>query len=289
MSNPARQRVGVIGLGLMGTAIVERLLAHGFTPHVWNRTPEQAEPLLARGAVWSAAPTACCDRVILSLYSSDVVAGVLTPLLDGLRPGQIIVDTTTGDPTHSLLWASRLGERGAHYLDAPISGSSDHVRRGEATVIVSGAEAAFAACADLWPALGRNAYHVGGPGTAAKTKLVSNLVLGLNRAALAEGLVLSEALGLDTAATLAVLQGSPAYSRQMDTKGRKMIEGDFTPQAKLAQHLKDVRLMLQAADAARVSLALTDTHRQLLERAETLGLGDLDNSAIIQAMRRGAS
>ena len=99
-------------------------------------------------------------------------------------------------------------------------------------------------------------------------KLVSNLVLGLNRAALAEGLVFAEAIGLDAEAALEVLMGSMSYSRIMDTKGRKMIEGDFRTQARLSQHLKDVRLILEAAAEAGQALPLTEVHRRLLEAAE---------------------
>jgi len=280
-----KQHIGVIGLGLMGTAIVERLLAHDYVPHVCDLVYQKAERLIVRGAVWSDEPTAECERVILSLYSSEVVSEVLTPLLDRLRPGQIIVDTTTGSPEHSVLWESHLRTHGVSYIDAPISGSSEQTRRGEATVIVGGDRAAFTACSDLWPVLGMNVFYVGKPGNAARMKLVTNLVLGLNRAALAEGLLLAEVFGLEAATTLQVLQGSPAYSRQMDTKGHKMIERDFSTQAKLSQHLKDVRLILQAAHAAGLPLALADTHRQLLEQSEALGLGELDNSAIIEAMR----
>ncbi len=279
------QRIGVIGLGLMGTAITERLLERGFHAHIWNRTRDKAEPFLARGAVWSDNPLAECDRVIVSLYSSDVVAEVLMPRLEGVHAGQIVVDTTTGDPEQSVVWEKRLGERGAHYLDAPISGSSEQTRRGEATVIVGGDRAAFSTCEDLWPVLGKHVFHVGASGSAAKVKLVSNLVLGLNRAALAEGLAFAEVLGLDPRGVRPVLQASAAYSRQMDTKGRKMIERDFVAQAKLSQHLKDVRLILQAASGQGLKLQLTDAHRQLLERAEAMDLGELDNSAIIQAVR----
>jgi len=119
-----------------------------------------------------------------------------------------------------------------------------------------------------------------------KMKLVSNLVLGLNRAALAEGLAFAEAIGIAPAAALEVLTGSMAYSRAMDAKGRKMIEGDFTVQARLSQHLKDVHLMLRAAETAGMSLPLADTHRRLMERAEAEGLGDLDNSAIIKVLQK---
>ncbi len=279
-------RIGVIGLGLMGTAIVDRLLEYQFVPYVWNRTREKAEPLVDRGAVWSDNPLADCDRVIVSLYSSDVVEAVLQRLKNSLRNGQIVIDTTTGDPEQSVIWEQRLAESGASYLDSPISGSSEQTRQGEATVIVSGQQRAFDACHDLWPALGKNVFFVGASGNAAKMKLVTNLVLGLNRAALAEGLVFAESLGIDPVSALEVLRGSAAYSRQMDTKGRKMIDGDFTTQAKLSQHLKDVRLMLHAASAAGLSLPLADTHRRLLEQAEALGLGELDNSAIIEAIRR---
>ena len=200
-------------------------------------------------------------------------------------PGQIVIDTTTGDPEQSVVWERQLGERGAHYLDAPISGSSEQTRRGEATVIVGGDQAAFSACEDLWPVLGKHVFHVGTSGSAAKVKLVSNLVLGLNRAALAEGLAFAETLGLDPHGVLSVLQASAAYSRQMDTKGLKMIARNFVAQAKLSQHLKDVRLILEAAASHGLKLQLTDAHRQLLERAEAMDLGELDNSAIIQAVR----
>ncbi|MEJ7591380.1 MAG: NAD(P)-dependent oxidoreductase [Planctomycetaceae bacterium] len=279
-------RVGVIGLGLMGTAIVDRLLKHHYVPYVWNRTREKAEPLVDRGAVWSDNPIADCHRVIVSLYSSEVVESVLQRMKSSLRHGQIVIDTTTGAPEQSVLWEQRLAEVGASYLDAPISGSSEQTQRGEATVIASGQQHAFDACHDLWHVLGKNAFYVGACGNAAKMKLVSNLVLGLNRAALAEGLVFADAIGIDAGSALEVLRGSAAYSRQMDTKGRKMIDGDFTAQARLSQHLKDVRLMLNAASAVGLSLPLADTHRRLLERAEALDLGDLDNSAVIEAIRK---
>ena len=277
--------IGVIGLGLMGTALTERLLEHGYNVAVWNRTREKAAPLLARGAVWSDNPLAVCPRVIISLYTSDVVAEVLQQMGAGFQPGQILVDTTTGEPEQTAALGGRLAARGVQYLDAPISGSSEQTRRGEATVIVGGDRVAFDACADLWPVLGRNVFHVGPCGSAARMKLISNLVLGLNRAVLAEGLAFAEAIGVAPAAALEVLKGSNAYSRAMDVKGRKLVERDYTVQAKLSQHLKDVRLMLQAAGAVGLPLPLTETHGRLLEQAEAAGLGELDNSAIQEVLR----
>jgi 3-hydroxyisobutyrate dehydrogenase-like beta-hydroxyacid dehydrogenase len=270
----------------MGTALTERLLEHGYRVVVWNRTREKAASLLARGAEWSDNPLASCRRVIISLYTSAVVAGGLHQMEGGLQPGQIIVDTTTGEPGQTAALGEQLAARGVQYLDAPISGSSEQTRRGEATVIVGGNRAAFDACADLWPVLGRKIFHVGPCGSAARMKLISNLVLGLNRAVLAEGLAFAEAIGVAPAAALEVLQGSNAYSRAMEVKGRKLVERDYTVQAKLSQHLKDVHLMLEAAAAAGLTLPLTETHRRLLEQSEAAGLGEMDNSAILEVLRR---
>ena len=285
-----RQRIGIIGLGLMGTAITERLLEHGFQCFIWNRTKEKANPLIALGAQWSDNPLADCDRIIISLYTSEVVKWVLEQHLDDLHftqatekvRGKVLLDTTTGSPEQSVSMSAHLASLGMQYLDAPISGSSEQTRRGEATVIVGGERNAFEACNDLWPVLGANTYLVGASGSAAKMKLVSNLVLGLNRAALAEALVYAHGIGVDPASALEVLRGSMAYSRVMDVKGQKMLDEDFTVQARLSQHLKDVRLIL----ASGVTLPLSETHRQLLEQAEAMGLGEADNSAIIKAIQQ---
>jgi 3-hydroxyisobutyrate dehydrogenase-like beta-hydroxyacid dehydrogenase len=290
MNNNDNKSIGIIGLGLMGTAFTERLLEHGFHLFVWNRTREKADALLALGAQWSDNPLADCDRVIVSLYTSDVVESVVQQMLADLHVnqqanllnGRILIDTTTGAPEQGAAMGARLATLGVQYLDAPVSGSSEQTRRGEATVMVGGERKAFEACNDLWPLLGANVYHIGASGSAAKMKLVSNLVLGLNRAALAEALVFAHGIGVDPAAALEVLRGSMAYSRVMDVKGQKMLNEDFAVQARLSQHLKDVRLILDSG----VTLPLSETHRQLLEQAEAMGLGEVDNCAIIKAIQQ---
>jgi 3-hydroxyisobutyrate dehydrogenase-like beta-hydroxyacid dehydrogenase len=285
-TRPDQQGIGVIGLGLMGTALTERLLEHGYRVVVWNRTRVKADPVITQGAEWSDNPLKSCVRVIISLYTTEVVEEVLGQMDSGLHADQILLDTTTGDPVRTAALGARLVARGVRYLDAPISGSSAQTRRGEATVLVGGDRATFEACADLWRVMGAKTIHVGSCGSGAKMKLITNLVLGLNRAALAEGLAFAEAIGVAPAAALEVMAGSMAYSRAMDAKGRKMVERDFTLQARLSQHLKDVRLMLQAAGESGMPLPLADTHRRLMEQAEAAGLGELDNSAIIEVLRR---
>lgn len=289
MSTSERHReLGIVGLGLMGTALAERFLEAGYRVRVWNRSPAKAEPLLRLGAVWSDCPPRDCDRVVVSLYTTEVVAEVLELLGGAWRPGLVVIDTTTGDPTQVVALAQRLSARGVPYLDAPISGSSVQTRRGEATVMVGGERAVFDQCADLWALMGAKVIHCGPVGSASRMKLISNLVLGLNRAALAEGLAFAEAIGVDAGAALEVLTASMAYSRAMDVKGRKMVDRDFSVQARLSQHLKDVRIILQAAAEAGLELPLAGVHRRLMEQAEAAGLGDLDNSVVIEVLRRAA-
>ena len=278
-----KEHVGVIGLGLMGTALTERLLGAGFKAVVFNRTRSKADPLLARGAQWSDNPLARCDRVLISLYTTEVVEPVLGQMDAGLRPGKILVDTTTGDPEQSAALGARLAQRGVQYLDSPVSGSSEQTRRGEVTTVAGGDRAAFDACGDLFACFSQKTFYAGPCGSGSKMKLLSNLVLGLNRAALAEGLVFAQNIGLDAEDALEVLMGTMAYSRIMETKGQKMVQRDFSTQARLTQHLKDVRLILEAAASAGLRLPLTDAHRGLLETAERAGFGEADNSAVIRA------
>jgi 3-hydroxyisobutyrate dehydrogenase-like beta-hydroxyacid dehydrogenase len=279
------QPVGVVGLGLLGSAIAERLLGGGFRVLVYNRTRSKADPLIRKGAVWSDNPFLQCERVIFSLYNSDVVAAVFDQFDAGLSAGQTVIDTTTGAPQHAETFAGRLAQRDVDYLDAPVSGSSEQARRGEVTMIVGGLRAAYDRCQDLMDCLAQKSLYVGRSGNGSRLKLVSNLVLGLNRAVLAEGLALGSAMGLDDELTLSALKNSAAYSGVMDTKGHKMISGDFRPQARLAQHLKDVRLILEEGSRLDLDLPLSKLHAFLLAELEHLGLGELDNSAIIRAWR----
>lgn len=278
-------RLGLVGLGLMGQALAVRLIAGGFEVLGWDVDEGAREALQAKGGAVAADGAdvfACCERVVLSLPESTVVRRVLEAAGE-LRAGLAVIDTSTGDPKHAVEIARWLAKRKVRYLDATVSGSSAQLAGGTATLMVGGDATTVSRCKDIFAALSKTIFHVGTAGNGARMKLVTNLVLGINRAALAEGLTLAGVLGLDLKQTLEVMRGSMAYSRIMDTKGMKMIEGDFSVQAKLSQHLKDVRLMLAAAEADEMGLPLSEAHRELLERAEAMGYGEMDNSAVIQA------
>lgn len=276
--------VGVIGLGLLGSALAERLIAGDYPTKVWNRSPEKAEPLLALGALWADNPLADCPIVVICLYTTDIVVEVIDRLAAGLRPGQIVIDTTTGDPAQTSALGARLAQQGVRYLEAPIAASSEQTRRGEALAMIAGEVSAYDECRAVIECLAPTSFYLGPWGSATKMKLVNNLVLGLNRAALAEGLVFARAIGMEPAKALQVLQAGNAYSVVMDVKGKKMLAGDFAPQGKLAQHHKDVRLILDEADRTGTHLPFSRLHRQLLIAAEKAGFAEQDNSAIIRAI-----
>jgi 3-hydroxyisobutyrate dehydrogenase-like beta-hydroxyacid dehydrogenase len=277
--------IGLIGIGLMGTALAQRLLDAGASVFGWDLSEERCRVLTEMGGICSRDANdvlSKCNRVLLSLPSHETVEAVISSAGSLWRAGQIVIDTSTGDPDAAVVQAARLSERGVEYLDATISGSSQQVRDGSAVFLVGGSDFAYISCLDLFDCLTTKSFHTGAAGSGARMKLVTNLVLGLNRAALAEGLFLAKSLGLDMQQTLFLLKESMSYSRIMDTKGDKMLSGDFAPQARLSQHLKDVHLMLHAAGHVKTHLPLTETHRQLLELAMSMGLGELDNSAVFQ-------
>ena len=286
-AGPEKQPLGLIGLGLLGSALAERALAAGMTVLGFDLDESRREQLNEAGgqALASARDIArACRRILLVLPHDGVTRDVLQDIEPVLTPGTVILNATTGDPDVAVALGHRLAERGLTCLDMTVSGSSAQARRGEALLMVGGPEEAFERGRELFNVLATQTIHTGPCGSASKLKLVTNLVLGLNRAALAEGLVFASTLGLDGAKTLEVLKASAASSRIMDTKGDKMLQRDFEPQARLAQHLKDVRLILEAAARTGQPLPLSEAHRELLELAERLGLGALDNSAILRAI-----
>lgn len=276
--------LGLVGLGLVGQALAGNLLRGGWQVLGFDVRPEACARLRDLGGTTAAdsrAVFATCRVTLLSLPTDDVVDKVLR---EGTPPaGHWVIDTSTGDPAAAVAQQARLEPQGVAYVEAPLSGSSQQLAERKAVFFVGTDPARFAWLQPLFASLAQEVFHTGGPGSASRLKLVSNLVLGLNRAALAEGLHFAQSLGLDPAQTLHILRHSAAASRIMDGKGPKMLARDYTPQARLSQHLKDVRLMLEAAGDA-TPLPLTRRHAELLELAESLGWGEQDNSALLEAL-----
>jgi 3-hydroxyisobutyrate dehydrogenase-like beta-hydroxyacid dehydrogenase len=279
--------IGIIGLGLVGNAIAQRLLAAGYEVVGFDVAAErnaELQSLGSRAAKSAAEIFQATDRVILSLPTSDIVREVLQPLLSALS-GKTIVDTTTGEPEATDQIGQILTRHSAAYLVATIAGSSTQVSRGDVIVMTGGTEELAASCDELLATFSRQRFHVGPWLAAARMKLVVNLVLGLNRAVLAEGLSFAKAGGIDQRRALEVLSAGPAFSRVMETKGERMVSSNFTAEARLAQHAKDVRLVLEQGEQLGARLPLSTLHSELLSKLIDLGFGNEDNSAIIRAFQ----
>lgn len=283
------KQIGLIGLGLLGNALADRLCSQSFPVLGHDIDPERCQWASQLGIDIRADPREvyrACERLLLCLPDGEIVAKVIMDLEREQGQGKIVIDTTTAAPAQMETISQRLAQKGTSYLDASVAGSSALAREGNVILFVGGEAPAFEKCADLWQALSRKAFHVGTSGSGARLKLVHNLLLGLHRAVLAEGLHFADHLGLDLVQALSILKQTVAHSRVMDLKGEKMIQRELSPQATLSQHHKDVRLMLAEADSLEIALPLTKLHEELLGQAEELGFGMADNSAIIAAFRR---
>ncbi len=287
--------LGIIGLGLVGSALCERFTRAGWSLCGFDIDGDALARARRLGVAACSSPAevaARARRTVLSLPNSAVVDRVVLGeygMLAAMRAGDALIDTTTADPLATVSLAQQLRASEVHFVDATILGSSQQVREGDALVMAGGAVADVRACDDVFNAFARSVFHMGANGKGAEAKLVVNLVLGLNRLVLAEGLVLGERAGINLNALLDVLKAGAAYSRVMDHKGQKMVDGEFAPQARLAQHAKDVELIRSLAGRCAAPLPLSEVHAQVLGRGLAEGLGDWDNAAVVEVLRRMAS
>lgn len=279
--------IGLIGIGLLGQAMADRLLEDGFDVHGCDPFADLDSFVSGGGYVCESANAVAqkSRRIILCLPDSLVSRQVVTGLLPRLK-GHTLIDTTTGSPDDALVMADQLGKANSTYIDASVAGSSDLMRRHAATLLVGCSAVTFRDCGDVFKTLASNTYHVGDVGSASRMKLVVNLAIGLNRAVLAEALAFGESLGFDSTQVSDVLRHTPAYSAAMDAKAPKMVQNDFTPQARLRQHLKDVKLILDLARTYQAQVPLSTLHASILSDLVDAGHGDLDNSAIVKAFRQ---
>jgi 3-hydroxyisobutyrate dehydrogenase-like beta-hydroxyacid dehydrogenase len=288
-------QIALIGLGLVGTALADILLARGFKLIGFDIDAQRCASLREQGAVIADSPchaASLVDCLILSLPDSGVVDQVLTGRAGVLESETVpahCIDTTTGDPEDTVRFAGLCAGQGMAYLDATISGSSRQIAAGDSVFMVGGDSAAFDRCQSLFQVLSDKVFYLGPSGSGSCAKLASNLILGLNRLVLAEGLVLAEKLGLDLERFLDLVKQTPAYSRAMDVKGRKMLDQDFAPESRIRQHHKDLRLIMRQAEKHGQELPLSMVHLDILEQALAAGDGDLDNAAVICELRRRSS
>ena len=282
--------VGIIGLGLMGSALVKRFDTAGVSLVGFDVDSQRCQTFGADRTRTIASIGQECRVIFLAVFNTAQVEetlfgpqGLLSSDIN-LQPLTVIC-TSTCDPDQIKAIGLAFKERGHHFLELPISGTSMQLAKGDALGLMGGDEEQFKAIGHLLDIITPKRQHIGEVGDAGKAKLSINLVLGLHRAAMAEGLVFGMQLGLDPEKLLATLQLSAAASSVMPIKGPLMVKRTYTnPQSKLAQSLKDFHLIQELATAKNQHLPLAERYIQLLETQLQLGHGDLDNAMIFEAI-----
>lgn len=292
MSAEAFKTVGVVGLGLIGSALSQRLIEAGYDVLGYDIDAACGAALVERGGRVAASLSelaGAAQPIILCVFNTeqteDVVEnGILTAV--GENSDRIVIATSTLDPDRVEALAARAAARGIRLIDVPVSGSSDMVREGTGVGLVGGDPATAEAVKPVLDAIFPTRFHMGRSGNGGRAKLAINLIGGLNRLVVAEGLVFAERMGLDPEEFLTVAKRAMSYSQAMEGKGAKMVSGDFTPLGRARQHLKDVQLMLAQAQKLGQELPLTALHETVLASCLAHGEGDLDNAVVINEVRR---
>jgi len=282
--------IGIIGLGLMGSAMAERLVEAGYGVLGYDCDPTRGNALQETGVSVAASAhevVGRCRTLLLAVYDAAQVETTLEAL-GGLdendRP--VVICTTTCSPAEIVRIAERAGAIGSAFVEMPVSGTSSELRTGTATCLIAGDAAAIRSVRNIIDILCPHSVLAGNIGDASRTKLAINLILQGNRAALAEGIVLAEHMGLDGHAFLRTARASAAYSKVMDTKGEKMLTRDYRPQSRISQTLKDAELILKEADRHDLELPVTTAQASLLRKAILLSGADSDSASVIEAIRQ---
>ena len=287
-------KLGFIGLGNMGLSMTRNLLRAGFQVTVHNRSRGSVERLVAEGADAATAP----DEVVIS---SDLVFTCLpTPaavemvyrgergLLEAVREGQILVDCSTVSPELSRSLYTEITERGAAFLDAPISGGPAGARNATLTIMVGGDRDAFDRALPAFQAMGQNVHHVGGPGTGSVVKLINQHLTSINTATVAEAMVLGAKAGADPRVLHEVIKTSFGASTMFGRIVPLLLERRFDEGAPIRIMLKDLELISEMGRDLNVRLLLASEAREVYREAVALGFGDEDLAALVKPLERVA-
>lgn len=278
-------KIGLLGTGLLGSAVVERLLAQGFEVTVWNRTPEKAAALYAKGAhiAQSAAEAiAASDLTLLFLADRAACEAVLfDPATKAALPGRSLLQMGTIGPDDSRQLAETLTAAGAHYAECPVLGSLPEARSGTLILMYGGDEGLFARIAPLLRALGPEPKRIGSVGQAAALKLAMNQLIASQTAAFAMSLALVQAHGVAVEDFMQILRGSALYAPTFDKKLDRMLSGHFAgPNFPLDHLIKDVRLFIRAAQGAGIDTSLLAALEAVLGEVSAQGHGGEDYSVL---------
>jgi 3-hydroxyisobutyrate dehydrogenase-like beta-hydroxyacid dehydrogenase len=286
------QKIGFVGLGRMGSLMALNLVRAGYPVTVYNRTPEKTKPLAEAGATvaGSLAEAAKNAEIVITMVSDSAALQevVLGPggLLDSLQPNAVLIDMSTVDPKVSRELAEAVRARGAHMLDAPVSGSTMMAEQGSLSIMVGGEESIHEQVREVLLKMGSRTTHVGPNGAAASLKLAVNIIIGVTMEVLAESVVLAERAGVPPEIAVEVLSNSAVASPFLKYKAPQLLQ-PLGPAAFTASMMqKDFTMALQMAREVGVPLPTAATANEVLTMARGLGLGDYDMAAVTNVIRQ---
>ena len=281
-----KKTVGFIGLGIMGRPMAKNLLKAGFPLVVHSRSKGSVEDLVKEGALAALSPKDVAGRsdVIITMLPDspevrDVVLGE-NGVIHGIRPDSILVDMSSINPLVTIEIAKALGERGVKMLDAPVSGGETGAIQGTLAIMVGGDEKGFDECIDIFEAMGKTIVRVGDIGAGGFTKLVNQIIVALNIAAVGEAFTLGVKAGLDPQVIYNAIRGGLAGSHVLDAKAPKIFERNFKPGFKIRLHHKDLNNALSTGRDLGVPLPLTRIIQQIITSLMAEGRAEEDHSAI---------
>ncbi|MCY4079646.1 MAG: NAD(P)-dependent oxidoreductase [Caldilineaceae bacterium] len=284
------ERVGFVGLGIMGQGMTRNLLKAGFSVRVWNRTSSRMDPLVEAGATAGASPAdvaANSDITIVCVSDTPDVREVIlgdNGILSGANDGSLVIDCSTISPQATIEIAAQLNAIGVKMLDAPISGGSEGAANGTLSIMIGGDEDQVERARGVFEAMGKTITHVGKQGAGQTVKLVNQILVVGNCLAMSEALVFAQAGGVDLEKCLNAVVSGAAGSWMLANRGPQIIDRDWRPGFTINLQQKDVRLIMQEADALGVPVLLTGQIFSLYRTLQQMGLGEEGNHALVKAL-----
>ena len=257
---PGKTRIGWIGTGVMGTSMCGHLMAAGFSATVFNRTRSKAEPLLAKGARWADSPKQVAEAsdVVFSIvgFPADVRAVILGSdgALAGSKPGTILVDMTTSQPSLAIEIAEAVRKRDVYSVDAPVSGGDVGAREGRLSIMIGGEKEVVDALKPCWEAMGKTIVHQGGPGAGQHTKMVNQILIATNMIGVCEALLYAYKAGLNLNTVLESVASGAAGSWSLSNLGPRIIAGNFDPGFLVEHFIKDMGIALDESRGMKLAM-----------------------------------
>jgi 2-hydroxy-3-oxopropionate reductase len=284
------EKIGFIGLGIMGKPMARNLIKAGYPLVVHSRSQGPVDELAAEGAipVTSAKAVAAQSDVVITMLpdSPDVEKVVLggQGVVEGVKPGMLFIDMSTISPTTARRVYETLKAKGVESLDAPVSGGEIGAKQATLSIMVGGAEDAFQRAMPIFEAMGKNTVLIGGPGAGQVAKACNQIVVGVTIQAVSEALILARKSGVDPAKVREAMLGGFAQSRILDVHGQRIINGTFNPGFRIRLHRKDLGIALQTGREVCLPLMLTSMVAELMNAMIARGDGDVDHSGLAKLL-----